>query len=83
MKVNSNMSVLFWLYATKADDLGKSSIYCRITLSGIRTQFSTAKKNQPEYWISESSLVDKRSTDAAAFIINANSSISVLSLSIL
>ena len=66
MKVNSNMSVLFWLYVRNTDDLGKSSIYCRITLSGIRTQFSTAKKIEPEYWISEGSKVDKRSPDAAA-----------------
>jgi site-specific recombinase XerD len=66
MKVNSNMSVLFWLYTKKADDFGKAPIYCRITLSGIRTQFSTAKKIEPEYWISEGSKVDKKSPDAAA-----------------
>lgn len=44
MKVNANMAVLFWLNAQKADESGKPPIYCRITLDGKRTQFSTAKK---------------------------------------
>jgi hypothetical protein len=64
MKVNSNMSVLFWLYTKKADDFGKAPIYCRITLGGIRTQFSTGKKIEPRYWNSEASKADKKSPDA-------------------
>lgn len=64
MKVNSNMAILFWLYAQKKDDAGKAPIYCRITLDGKRTQFSTAKKIEPGYWISQASKVDKKSCDA-------------------
>ncbi|HLG39645.1 MAG TPA: phage integrase SAM-like domain-containing protein [Chitinophagaceae bacterium] len=64
MKVNSNMAILFWLYAQKKDDAGKAPIYCRITLDGKRTQFSTAKKIEPDFWISEGSKVDKKSSDA-------------------
>ncbi len=66
MKVNASMSVLFWLYTQKADDSGKAPIYCRITLGGIRTQFSTGKKIEPDYWISQASKVDKKSPDADA-----------------
>lgn len=44
MKINSSVSMLFWLYTQKTDDSGKAPIYCRIMLGGIRTQFSTGKK---------------------------------------
>jgi len=66
MKVNSNMSVLFWLYTQKADDSGKAPIYCRITLAGIRTQFSTGKKVEAEYWIKDTTRVSKKSPNATA-----------------
>ena len=58
------MAILFWLYAQKKDDTGKAPIYCRITLNGRRTQFSTAKKIEPGFWISQASKVDKRSPNA-------------------
>ena len=64
MKVNSNMAILFWLYNQKKDEFGKAPIYCRITLDGIRTQFSTAKKIEPYYWISEANKVDKKFPNA-------------------
>ena len=68
MKVNSNMAILFWLYAQKKDDAGKAPIYCRITLDGKRTQFSTAKKIEPGYWISQVSKVDKKSYNIEVFV---------------
>jgi len=64
MKVNSNMAILFWLYVQKKDDAGKAPIYCRITLDGKRSQFSTSKKIEPDYWCSQSNNVKKNSPDA-------------------
>lgn len=64
MKVNSNMAILFWLYTQKKDESGKAPIYCRITLGGKRTQFSTANKIESEFWISNANKIDKKSTDA-------------------
>lgn len=64
MKVNSNMAILFWLYTQKKDKSGKAPIYCRITLNGKRTQFSTSKKIEPHFWIAEGNKIDKKSTDA-------------------
>lgn len=66
MKVNSNMAILFWLYTQKMDEFGKAPIYCRITLDGKRTQFSTAKKIEAEFWISDANKIDKKSPDASS-----------------
>ncbi len=64
MKVNSNMAILFWINIQKKDDSGKAPIYCRITLDGKRSQFSTAKKIEPDFWCSNSNHVNKKSPDA-------------------
>ena len=64
MKVNQSMSVLFWLYTQKADDSGLAPIYCRITLAGNRTQFSTGKKVHPDYWNSNANKVSNKCPDA-------------------
>ena len=66
MKVNSNMAILFWLYTQKKDEYGKAPIYCRITLDGKRTQFSTANKIESEFWISSANKVDKKSPNVIA-----------------
>lgn len=58
------MSILFWLYTQKTDDAGKAPIYCRITLEGNRTQFSTAKRVEKKYWNSEANKVNIKSPDA-------------------
>lgn len=64
MKVNANMAILFWLYIQKKDDSGKAPIYCRITLDGKRTQFSTAKKIEPDFWCPDANNVSKKSSFA-------------------
>lgn len=58
------MAVLFWLKKQKTDENGKAPIYCRITINGLRSEFSTGKKIEPGYWIVEATKVDKKSPDA-------------------
>ena len=66
MKENQFMSILFWLWAQKTDDFGKAPIYCRITLNGNRTLFSTAKRVDPNYWNSAANKVNIKCPDAIA-----------------
>lgn len=66
MKENQFMSILFWLYTQKKDNTGKAPIYCRITLDGNRTQFSTAKRVHPDHWISTANKVSNKCPDAIA-----------------
>jgi hypothetical protein len=64
MKVNSNMATLFWLKRQKTDENGKAPIYSRITVDRIRSEFSTGKKIEPGFWLTEASKVDKKSPEA-------------------
>ena len=64
MKENQFMSILFWLWAQKTDDSGKAPIYCRITLNGNRTLFSTAKRVNPNHWNSAANKVNNKCPDA-------------------
>ena len=57
MKLNQNLAILFWLYANKTDSQNNAPVYCRITLDGNRTQFSTGKKINVFKW-------DERETKA-------------------
>lgn len=66
MKENQFMSILFWLNTQKTDDLGKAPIYCRITIDGNRTQFSTAKRVHPGHWNAAANRVSSKCRDAAA-----------------
>ena len=66
MKENQFMSILFWLWAQKTDDSGKAPIYCRITLNGNRTLFSTAKRVNPDHWNSAANKVNNKCPDAIA-----------------
>ncbi len=60
------MSILFWLNTQKTDDLGKAPIYCRITIDGNRTQFSTAKRVHPGHWNAAANRVSSKCPDATA-----------------
>jgi site-specific recombinase XerD len=60
------MSILFWLYAQKTNEEGLAPIYCRITLDGNRTQFSTAKRVHPDYWNAAANKVSNKCLNAAA-----------------
>ena len=66
MKENQFMSILFWLYTQKTDDSGNAPIYCRITLGGNRTQFSTAKRVHPDHWNSAANKVTYKCPDTIA-----------------
>jgi hypothetical protein len=50
MKINQNTSILFWLFKAKQSEDGKAPIYCRITIEGRRTEFSTGKKTDTCQW---------------------------------
>ncbi len=71
MKENQFMSILFWLYTQNIDDSGKAPIYCRTTLDGNRTQFSTAKRVHPDHWNSTANKVNNKCP--AAIAINSSS----------
>jgi site-specific recombinase XerD len=47
MKVNQNLSILFWVWKDKIDELGKAPIYVRLTIDGMRSQFSLGLKVKP------------------------------------
>jgi len=65
MKVNTSMSILFWLNHQKIDPTGKAPIYCRITLDGKRTNLSTGKKVHPNHWNSTAAKAVNKCPDAA------------------
>lgn len=50
MKINENLSILFWLWRSKASKDGAVPIYVRITVNGDRDGFSSGRKIQPNYW---------------------------------
>ncbi len=54
MKVNEDLSILFWLKRQKASKEGLVPIYVRITVKGGRTEFSSGKKIHPDHWDEES-----------------------------
>jgi hypothetical protein len=50
MKINQQMSVIFWLARAKQTNKGLTPIYCRITINGLRSEFSTSKKITSANW---------------------------------
>jgi hypothetical protein len=53
MKVNEDLSILFWLKREKATKEGLVPIYVRITVKGDRDNFSSGKKIHPDFWDDE------------------------------
>lgn len=49
MKINEELSVLFWLFKAKKTKDGMIPIYVRITIKGIREDFSSGKKIHADY----------------------------------
>ena len=47
------MHVSFQLKTSKVDEFGKAPIYTRITINGIRTEFSTKRYIEPLKWIAK------------------------------
>jgi site-specific recombinase XerD len=50
MKVNEDLSILFWLNRQKASKDGQVPIWVRITINGNRDGFSSGKKILPDAW---------------------------------
>ncbi len=57
MKINQEISILFWLFKAKKTTDGKSPIYCRLTINGKRVEFSTGKKIEDAKWLREAGIV--------------------------
>jgi len=55
MKVNEDLSILFWLNRQKASKDGLVPIWVRITINGDRDGFSSGKKIHPDFWDDENS----------------------------
>ncbi|WP_454804647.1 site-specific integrase [Mucilaginibacter phyllosphaerae] len=69
MKVNQELSILFWLWKAKQTNDGLVPVYVRITLNGLRDQFSSGKKINADHWNEETGFAVKACKDAAS--INA------------
>ena len=65
MKAKVNLH--FYAKSTKANAKGQFPIYVRLTVNGIRTEFSTKKFIEPSRWLSEASKV-KGTTEEARSI---------------
>lgn len=50
MKVNENLSILFYLNTPKKTKDGLAPIYVRITVNGKKDEFSSGKKIDPDFW---------------------------------
>lgn len=55
MKVNEDLSILFWFNRQKASKDGQVPIWVRITVNGDRDGFSSGKKIHPDFWDDETS----------------------------
>ncbi|OCX54222.1 hypothetical protein BEL04_08155 [Mucilaginibacter sp. PPCGB 2223] len=53
MKINEELSILFWLKRDKGSKDGLVPIYVRITVNGDRDGFSSGKKIHPDHWDEE------------------------------
>jgi hypothetical protein len=65
MKVNQELSILFWLWKAKQTNDGFVPIYVRITLNGLRDQFSSGKKIMADHWNEETGFAIRACKDAA------------------
>jgi site-specific recombinase XerD len=63
MKINEELSILFWLKRGKGTKDGRVPIYVRITVNGDRDGFSSGKKINPEFWDEENATADKACPD--------------------
>lgn len=53
MKFNQTFAILFWLVRKKENKLGQIPIYARITIDGLRTEFTTRRSIESQYWDTE------------------------------
>jgi integrase/recombinase XerD len=45
-----HFSVLFFIYKSKTNNKGYAPIFCRVTLDGVRKQFSTGSTIKEQHW---------------------------------
>lgn len=64
MKVNHELSILFWLWKAKQTNDGFVPIYVRITVNGLRDQFSSGKKIMADHWNEETGFAVRACKDA-------------------
>jgi site-specific recombinase XerD len=64
MSFKQNLSLLFWLYRSKAGKDGKAPIYARITISGRNTDIAIGKKVLPANWNNATKQVKGSSSEA-------------------
>lgn len=65
MKINEELSILFWLKREKILKDGRIPIYVRVTVNGKPDNFSSGKKILPEHWDAKDG-VDKACLDCQA-----------------
>ncbi|WP_443939192.1 Arm DNA-binding domain-containing protein [Pedobacter sp. MW01-1-1] len=73
MKINEELSILFWLRRSNKTIDGFVTIYVRITVNGLRDNYSTGRKIRPEHWHAQTGMALKTCPDAKAinsYIIN-------------
>jgi site-specific recombinase XerD len=58
------MNVSFQRKKSKADELGRVPIYVRITINGVRTEFSIKRTTEPNKWVSSAGLVKGNSEES-------------------
>ncbi|MEB0262672.1 site-specific integrase [Mucilaginibacter sp. 10I4] len=63
MKVNEDLSILFWLNRQKASKDGLVPIWVRITINGNRDGFSSGKKIHPDAWDEKSAIAGMNCPD--------------------
>jgi len=66
MKVNQELSILFWLWKAKQTKDGMVPIYVRITVNGLRDGFSSGKKIHADYWNEETGFAVRACKDAVS-----------------
>ncbi|MEO8887307.1 MAG: site-specific integrase [Mucilaginibacter sp.] len=66
MKINEELSILFWLKRGKSTKDGQVPIYVRITINGNRDGFASGKKIDPQFWDEDNAVAEKACPDHKA-----------------
>jgi len=69
LRMNNAMNLSFQLKTAKKDENGQAPIYARITINGVRTEFSIKRFIDPSKWVNKAGIV--RGTNEDARSINA------------
>ena len=67
MRTKTTFSVLFWLYASRADSNQEAQLYARITLNGQRVNFSLKRKINIHRWDAKRQLLKGSKASVKAF----------------